>query len=76
MTERPPSSGKQVIEKSLADWAAEAAGEKGIRCPRCYCPATRVTHTINSIGAKERRRVCLHCGYPMKTEERLTGLGS
>lgn len=63
--------GKPVVEKSLAEWAADACGDgQGIKCPDCGCPHWYTRRTIKVAGMVKRERRCRHCGYPMTTFER------
>jgi transcriptional regulator NrdR family protein len=49
-----------------------------MRCPQCFCPHTRVTHTYKNdfhYGGKlysfvRRRRQCRHCKYVFHTSEK------
>ena len=41
---------------------------RGLACPRCGCPESRVSHTILlRRGATRRRRECAHCGATFYT---------
>lgn len=60
--------------------AADGNG-KGLECPKCGCPESRVYYTrrrrfiINDKdhGGNFRRRVCAHCGHQYSTVERVQG---
>jgi transposase-like protein len=53
------------------DYEQDASDDHGIRCPKCNCPRTRVTHTRHSVGKRNlRRRECENCGYTFPTYER------
>jgi len=52
------------------DYDAPDAG-LGVRCPKCGCKRSRVTHVRPAPGAaKWRRRVCGNCGRVWSTYER------
>lgn len=69
--------------KSLAEMAAEAAGDdgRGIRCPNCgarHCPGRsfEVERTI-ALGNRDsvrRIRNCWNCRHRVITAERVTGV--
>ena len=45
--------------------------DRGIRCPRCGCPRSRVFYTRDSVGGRRiRRRDCEACGRRYTTYER------
>jgi hypothetical protein len=56
------------------DYMRETGPEaRGIRCPKCHCPRTRVTYTRHSIGGRNmRRRECGNesCGHTFTTFEK------
>lgn len=47
--------------------------EKGVECPRCECPLSRVVKTTRVLGHIRRRRACDHCGHRFQTMERAIG---
>lgn len=50
----------------------EQPGEThGVRCPKCNCPRSKVTHTRHSMGGRNmRRRTCGNCGHNYPTFEK------
>lgn len=57
--------------KTLAELAAEAAGKKGIVCPKCGCRHFwKVRDTDQIPGGVRRYRVCRNCGYVKPTVEK------
>lgn len=53
MTERRPT---------LAELAAQSQGTDPWACPRCGCRRTKVETTYDTVGSKNRRRICGNCG--------------
>ena len=55
-------------------WPDDYAGpqdDRGVRCPKCNCPRTRVNYTRHSVGGRNlRRRECANCGNQFPTFER------
>ena len=48
--------------------------DRGVRCPKCRCPRTKVWYTRHSVGKlNHRRRVCENCGHEFSTYERAAG---
>lgn len=46
--------------------------DQGIRCPRCNCPRSEVTHTRKKWGRVTiRYRICRFCRARFRTSERL-----
>jgi hypothetical protein len=43
--------------------------ERGLHCPKCWCPDLPVAYTRDRIGGKRRRRRCRNCGEEMWTME-------
>jgi hypothetical protein len=44
--------------------------DKGVRCPKCWCPWLRVLYTRPLVGGKIRRcRICNHCECRFYTTE-------
>lgn len=54
---------------------------KGLECPKCGCPESRVYYTrrkafvVNgtNYGGNFRRRICTECGYEFSTVEKVQG---
>lgn len=66
--------GKEVVTKTLAEYAAEAAGDgRGIACPDCGCQDLRVQNTRDGNGIIKRWRVCRNCGRRVVTQEKPVG---
>ncbi len=58
------------MERKKVD--AKKWSEKGIVCPRCGSRLSKTRYVRNMQNHIFRKRACLHCGYVMKTQEKLT----
>jgi len=61
----------EMTRKKWPDDYMTGEDDRGVRCPKCNCPRTRVVYTRHSVGARNhRRRRCGHCGHEFSTYER------
>lgn len=58
---------KRKEPMTLAEMAAQAAGVRGVECPRCQCRDFRTYKTIQGSAVVFRYKSCRHCGHKILT---------